>query len=311
MIASKANRIVNAARGAPVIEFGLRRAQGEDAALLGARASYIAGFSGTSNVKAGIEFDIPLSGTHAHSFVMSFKDELSAFRAYAKTFPNNPTLLIDTYDVEQGARNAAIVAHELQEKGFKLKAVRIDSDPLAENSDLVRKILDEENLQYVGIFATNDLNEYKINSLQGHHVSGYGVGTENITCKPVSAISGVYKLVEDEDGAKIKLSKCKKTYPGKKQVYRIFDADGLFDHDILALESETIEGAPLLEKVVENGIRVSPRRSVHEIRDYALHQVSLLPEEKRSIDSQSKYETIPSAGLVALTESLSKQFGGQ
>ena len=194
MVASKANRIVNAARGAPVVEFGLRRAQGEDAAMLGARASYIAGFSGTSNVKAGIEYNIPIAGTHAHSFVMSFKDELEAFRAYAKTFPLNSTLLIDTYDVEKGARNAAIVGKELEEKGFRLKSVRIDSDPLAEKSDLVRKILDEQGLSYVGIFATNDLNEYKIEALQGHSVSGYGVGTENITGKPVAAISGVYKL---------------------------------------------------------------------------------------------------------------------
>src|SRR3989338_6955691 len=165
MVATKANRVVNAADGAKVVDFGLRRAQEEDAAMTGARAAYIAGAVATSNVKAGKKYGIPISGTHAHSFVMSFEDEIDAFRAYVKTFPENATLLIDTYDTEQGARNAAIVAKELEAKGKRLGAVRLDSGDLTDLSIKARMILDESGLDYVRIVASNDLNEYKIEDM--------------------------------------------------------------------------------------------------------------------------------------------------
>lgn len=311
MIATKANRIVNAAKEAKIADYGLRRAQEEDAAMKGARAAYIGGAIGTSNVKAGKELGIKILGTQAHSFVMSFPTELEAFRAYVKTFPNKATLLIDTYDTLQGARNAAIVAKELEKQGDRLSAVRLDSGDLCDLSKKVRDILDKEGLHYVNIVASNDLNEYKIEELRknGAKITGFGVGTEMITAKPVAAVPGVYKLVEDNDGAKIKLSHEKKTYPGKKQVYRITGADGKFSHDVLGLDFEPIDGTPLLEKVVKQGKRVTARRSLEEIRQYALDNVSRLPEHLKGVKVKQQYEMRISDGLSRLIDDLTDKYG--
>ncbi|MDO8741028.1 MAG: nicotinate phosphoribosyltransferase [Candidatus Woesearchaeota archaeon] len=311
MIAAKTNRVVNAANGAGVVDFGLRRAQEEDAAIKGARAAYIAGAIATSNVKAGKEYGIPINGTQAHSFVMGFPTELESFRAYAKTFPNNPTLLIDTYDTLQGARNAAVVAKELEQQGRKLGAVRLDSGDLADLSKKVRAILDEQGLNYARIVASNDLNEYKIDDLvkAGAPINGYGVGTEMITAKPVAAIPGVYKLVEDDDGAKIKLSNEKRTLPGKKQVYRI-ENKGKYEKDIIALETEQIEGKPLLEKAVLNGQRVRERRELKETRQYCLEEVAKLPDELKQLRVDQQYTIELAPALNNLVEQLTKQYGG-
>ncbi len=313
MVASKASRVVNAAKGGSVVDFGLRRAQGEDAAMKGARAAYIGGAVATSNVKAGKEYGIPVSGTHAHSFVMSFPTELEAFRAYVRTFPENATLLIDTYDTVQGARNAAIVAKELEQQGKKLGAVRLDSGDLADLSQKVREILDEEGLDYVRIIASNDLNEYKIEDMlaKGAKTTAYGVGTELITAKPVAAIAGVYKLVEDNDGAKIKLSEGKKTYPGKKQVYRVNDENGRFLHDLLALEGEEAKGTPLLELVVRNGERVTEKKPLAETRQYALDCIARLPEQLRRVKVKEPYCVEISTGLSNLVEELTGRYAEQ
>lgn len=307
MIASKANRVVNAAQGKRIIDFGLRRAQGEDAAMKGARAAYIAGAAGTSNVKAGKEYGIPISGTQAHAFVMSFKEELEAFRAYAKTFPDKATLLIDTYNTVQGAKNAAIVAKELEKNGHKLNGVRIDSGDLIDLSKKVREILDGQGLHYVKIIASNDLNEFKIDELLRNEapIDAFGVGTEMITAKPVAAIPGVYKLVEDGDGPKIKLSEDKKSYPGRKQIYRV-GQDGKFHHDVLALEGEKVEGTPLLELVVKDGKRVAPRRTLEETRTYCLEQVAMLPDEYKQIRAE-QYSADVSPGLQELVNDLTEQ----
>ncbi|MFT4304418.1 MAG: nicotinate phosphoribosyltransferase [Candidatus Woesearchaeota archaeon] len=313
MIATKANRVVNAAKrgnnDAVVVDFGLRRAQEEDAAMKGSRAAYIGGAIATSNVKAGKEYRIPISGTHAHSFVMSFPTELEAFRAYAKTFPNKPTLLIDTYDTEQGARNAAKVGKELEQRGKQLGAVRLDSGDLAELSKKVRVILDEQGLNYVKIAASNDLNEYKIDNMNddGTKTTLYGVGTEMITAKPVAAISGVYKLVEDGDGAKIKLAPGKRTYPGKKQIYRQ-EFDGKYVKDILALDGEEIDGTPLLEQVVKDGIRVREKATLEQTRQYCLEEVSKLPEEIRLTKAKGFYNVQTSIGLNNLVNQLTQDF---
>ncbi len=305
LIATKANRVVNEAAPAKVIDFGLRRAQEKDAAMKGARACYIAGVVGTSNVMAGKEYGIPINGTHAHSFVMSFPTELEAFRAYVKTFPDNPTLLIDTYDTIEGARNAAIVGKELEQKGKKLGAVRLDSGDLAYLSKMVRSTLDNKGLDYVKIIATNDLNEYKIAELKEREavIDGFGVGTEMITAKPVAAIPGVYKLVEDDQGGRIKLSEGKKSFPGKKQIYRI-EENGKYRHDVLALEDELVEGIPLLEKVVENGERIVGRRELEEIRKYCLEEVAKMPEEIRIVNVENPYKVQISAGLNTMAENL-------
>lgn len=312
MIASKASRIVNTASPSKVVDFGLRRAQGEDAALKGARACYIAGCAATSNVLAGQLYKIPISGTMAHSFVMSFPTELEAFQSYTKTFPNNATLLIDTYNTIEGAKNAVIAAKELEKQNKKLVAVRIDSGNLAESTKAVRNILDQNNLQYVKIFVSNDLNEYKIQALKQANapIDGYGVGTEMITAKPIAAISGVYKLVEDNAGPKIKLSNAKRTYPGAKQVYRISDENGNYYHDVLALESEVLEGKPLLEKVIEHGKRISEAQSLGQIRKYSLEEIAKLPAHAKQLIA-NPLELRTSEALDTLVENLSEKYGNK
>jgi nicotinate phosphoribosyltransferase len=310
MIATKANRIVNAAGPAVIVEYGLRRAQEADAAMTGARATFVGGAVATSNVMAGMEYGIPIRGTQAHSFVMGFPTELEAFRAYVRTFPNNATLLIDTYDTEQGARNAAIVAKELERNGTRLGGVRLDSGNLADLAKKVRTILDERDLGYVKIFASNDLNEYKIAELRRLKapIDAYGVGTEMITAKPTAAIAGVYKLVEDAEGPKIKLAADKITFPGAKQVYRQTDKQGNYLHDVLALANERKRGIPLLEKVVENGKRITMKRTLVETRKYALGCVARLPETARELYAKP-YELRGSEKLWGLVNELKNKYG--
>ncbi len=309
MIASKTSRVVNAAEGAAVVEFGLRRAQEEDAAVKGARATYIGGAVATSNVKAGMEYGIPISGTQAHSYIMSYEDEIDAFRAYAKTFPDDCVLLIDTYNTLEGARKAAIVAREMEEQGHRLKAVRLDSGDLAYLSERVRAILNSEDLEYVDVFVSSDLNEYKIADFvdAGCPMDGYGVGTEMITAKPVSAISGVYKLVEDEQGPKMKLSPGKVTLPGKKQVYRFYQDDHMHK-DVIALEDEFVEGESLLELMVEGGERVVQKRDLNEIRNYALDSVCMLPSELKQLQVTKKYDIDHSFGLDEIKTELFEKY---
>ncbi|HVY01738.1 MAG TPA: nicotinate phosphoribosyltransferase [Candidatus Nanoarchaeia archaeon] len=312
MIATKANRIVRAAGDSGVIDMGLRRAQGKDAAMRGARAAYIAGAIGTSNVMAGKEFEIPIFGTQAHSFVMTYPTELEAFRAYVRTFPNKPTLLVDTYDTIQGINNAIIVGKEMESRGEKLGGIRLDSGDIARDSIIAREKLNSANLDYVRVVASNDLNEYKISGMinSGARVDGYGVGTEMITSKPVAAIPGVYKLVEDGTGAKIKLAPGKQTHPGVKQVYRCYNGAGTISHDVLALEEEQVIGTPLLEKVVENGSRIIPRRTLHAIREYCHDEVLSMPEQTKRLSAE-QYEVKVSGGLANLESELRQRYGGR
>lgn len=306
LVASKASRIVNAAVGAKVADFGLRRAQGEDAGMEGARASYIGGFFATSNVKAGKEYRIPITGTHAHSFVTSFSTELEAFRAYCKTFPNSPTLLIDTYDIEEGVKNAVVIGKELEDCGHRLGAVRIDSGDLSEGSKIVRRILDDEGLKYVKIVGSNDLDEYRITRLlaDGASFNAFGVGTRNITGYPEAALPGVYKLVEDGDGPKMKLSSGKQTLPGIKQVFRQSDRGGCYLYDRLGLASENLNGIKLLKKIIRGGKRVMPRRGLEEIKDYSLRCVSNLPNNVRELEVDQPYQLVISRALNKLTNEM-------
>jgi len=306
LIASKASRVVTAAGDSKVVDFGLRRAQEEDAGMKGARAAYIAGAVATSNVKAGQEYGIPITGTMAHALIMSYQTEVDAFRAYVNTFPQNGTLLIDTYNTIEGAKNAGIVAKELEVKGGKLGGVRLDSGDLMDLSKKVRQILDAQGLGYVKILASNDLNEYSIKELidGGAPINGFGVGTEMITAKPVAAIPGVYKLVEDSDGAKIKLSPGKKTLPGKKQIYRQFAEDGKFTHDIIALEGEEVTGLPLLELAVKDGVRARAKPALAETRAYALSQIAKIPDKYRTVAAPNGFAVQISGALDKLVSQL-------
>ena len=251
LIATKAARICMAAEGRPVSEFGLRRAQGPDGALSSSRAAFVGGCSSVANVLAGKKYGIPVSGTHAHSWVMAFPDELTAFRAYAQTMPDNCVLLVDTYDVIQGVRNAIVVGKELRERGHKLNSIRIDSGDLAWLSRKARGMLDEAGLADVGIILSNDLDEYTITSLneQGACYTGLGVGTHLSTAFGQPALGGVYKLSAMREGAdgpwqpRLKLSEqiYKRTIPGVLDTRRYVRADGMFDGDLIF---DTCDGAP-------------------------------------------------------------------
>ena len=310
LIASKASRVVNAAGKAKVIDFGLRRAQGFDAGVKGARAEYIGGVEATSNVEAAREYDIPPSGTMAHSFVMGFPDEVDAFRAYAHTFPKSAVFLIDTYDTLAGARKAAMVAKEMELKGNRLSAVRIDSGNMEGLSRQIRGLLDDEDLIYVKIGVSSDLNEYKIDGYtrDGAPIDFYGVGTEMITAKPVSALPGVYKLVEDNFGPRIKLSDSKRTHPGRKQLCRITGEDGKYLYDVLQLEEEQSVGMPLLEPAVDCGRRIRRIRALRDIREYSMCCVAMLPDECKRIVAAKPYELKISDKLQSLTEELTRQY---
>lgn len=311
MIATKAARVVNAAKGKTVIEFGLRREHGIDAGTKVARSSYIGGCKGTSNVLAGFRYGIPVFGTMAHSFIMSYEKEINAFRAFAKTFPNNSTLLIDTYDDLSGAEKAAVVAKEIEKKGYKLSGVRLDSGDLDEISKKVRKLLNEKELNYVKIFASGDLDEFKIELLlrKGAEIDAFGVGTKMGTSEDKPYVDVIYKLCEimDENGdfsPMMKLSEKKVTLPGRKQVYRFKDEKGIFEKDVIALETEKAEGEPLLAKVVEKGEIAYDFPSLKEIRATAAKSLALLPEKYKKVTSAFEYPVEISPELEKLIAKL-------
>jgi nicotinate phosphoribosyltransferase len=309
MIATKASRVVNAAMDKSVIEFGLRREQGIDAGMKVARSSYIAGCQGTSNVLAGMVWGIPVFGTMAHSFIMSYPKEIDAFRAFAKTFPNKSTLLIDTYDDIGGAEKAAIVAKELETKGFRLGGVRLDSGDLAETSKKVRKILDDHALGYVRIFASGDLDEFKITQLlkDGAQINAFGVGTKMGTSADRPYLDVIYKLCETQiaDGSFspiMKLSKDKITLPGRKQVYRFKNDDGTFKSDTIALDYEKFYGEPLLVRVMENGKLVYNLPTLEEIRAKATETLHKLPLRYQALTDAPAYPVELSKRLQDLIE---------
>ena len=275
LVATKTARVVRAAEGRPVSDFGLRRAQGPDGGLAVARASYIAGASSTSNVLAGKIYGIPVFGTHAHAWVMAFPSELEAFRAFAASSPKNCVLLLDTYDVHQGIANAITVAKEMEAAGERLSAVRLDSGDLARLAKEARAAFDEAGLPYVKISVSNDLDEHTIQSLlaQGAPIDSFGVGTKLATCDPQPSLGGVYKLSATRPGPDaawtpvIKLSEqaYKRTVPGVQHVLRHYDASGRPVADMIVVDA-----------VAEPG----PTREMVDILDpYVTHRLSGTPEE--------------------------------
>ena len=313
-IATKASRVVHAAKGKATIEFGLRREHGIDAGMKVARCSYIAGCQGTSNVLAGLSYSIPVFGTMAHSFVMSYEKEIDAFRAFAKTFLADSTLLIDTYDDLAGAEKAARVAKELEKKGCRLGGVRLDSGNLAEISKKVRQLLDEKGLRYVRIFASGDLDEFRIAELlkNGAKIDAFGVGTKMGTSADKPYVDVIYKLCEtlSEKGVFspiMKLSVGKVTLPGRKQVYRFKDANGNFSGDIIALADEKVKGEPLLVKVMEKGEIIYDLPSLDEIRAAAAENLSKLPAKYKELTGAPAYPVKLSQDLEKLIKNLEQK----
>jgi nicotinate phosphoribosyltransferase len=308
MIASKAARVSLACGDKKFVDFSLRRDHGADAGLKGSRASFIGGASGTSNVLAGMTYGIPVSGTMAHSYIMAFESETEAFRAYARQFPERAVLLIDTFDSEEGARRAAQVAKELSAEGIQVSGVRLDSGDLGRLARSVRKILDESGLGEMQIFLSGDLDEYRIKSLleEGAPVDAFGVGTQMGTSADSPALGGVYKLVEDGRGPKIKLSTGKATLPGRKQVFR-FQSE-TFDYDVIGLEDEDVPGSrPLLEKVMEGGRRLAEPEPLEALQERCRSSLGLLPPPLKDLDpARRPYQVQRSTRLDELVREMSQ-----
>lgn len=308
LVASKAARIVLAAPNKLLVDFGLRRAHEADAGFMAARAAYVAGFAGTSTVLAAPVHDIPIFGTMAHSFIQAHEDESTAFLNFARCWPENAILLIDTYDTEQGAKKAVEVAKKLAKEGIHIRAVRLDSGDLAEHARNVRTILDSEGLREVKIFSSGSLDEYRLRDLlkQGAPIDGFGVGTRLTTSNDVPYLDCAYKLQEYDGIPKRKRSEGKATWPGRKQVYRFYDR-GLFSHDVLTTANDSLDGDPLLEPVMVGGELLAPYPPLSAIRSYAESQLSHLPEHLKSIDAQGHYDVVISEALQRLTEEVDRR----
>lgn len=335
LIATKAAKIRYAAKNDLVMEFGLRRAQAPDAGIYGARAAVIGGCDSTSNVLAGKMFDIPVSGTHAHSWVMNFKDEYTAFKAYADVYPENALLLVDTYDtLKQGVPNAIKVFDELKAAGYKPKGIRLDSGDLAYLSKKARAMLDEAGYPDTVICASGDLDEYSISSLknQGATINSWGVGTRLITSADMPALGGVYKLsaIIEQDGEivpKIKVSENaeKITNPGFKNIYRVYDKKtGHAEADFIYLRNErpydeskpltlthptdrwktitfdNYELRPLQIDVVKEGNIVYERPKLSDIKKYAERELSTFWDEYKRLDKPHVYKVDLSEPLYEL-----------
>ena len=310
LVATKAARCVEAASGRAVVDFALRRTHGTDAGMKVARATFIAGFAGTSNLLAGKLYGIPPVGTMAHSFVSAFTSEIDAFRAYAASFPENAILLIDTYDTPQGARHAAQVAAEMASRGERLQGVRIDSGDLAALARAVRRILDEAGLRQVKIIGSGGLDEYELARFSADDIpfDSYGVGTKVGVSADAPWADTAYKLVEYDTRPVLKLSTGKESWPGKKQVFRSFDARGLLWQDVIAAREEQIDGAtPLLEPVLQAGKIVTRLPTLEETQSVCRQDLQRLPEIYKKIVDPARYPVRFSAGLQALRAATEKQ----
>jgi nicotinate phosphoribosyltransferase len=308
MVASKGARVKLACGDRSFLDFSLRRDHGADAGLKAARAAYIAGAAGTSNVLAGKEFGIPVSGTMAHSYVMAFDTEVEAFQAYVDDFPERAILLIDTFDVEQGARRAVQVAEGLARANIKISGVRIDSGDLESLSRAVRKILDDAGLADIKIVLSGDLDEYKIQALLDADVpvDSFGVGTQLGTSADSPYLGGVYKLVWDEEtGPKVKLSTGKVTLPGRKQVHR-FSEGGRYQRDLISLNREEVEGGLLLlQKFVMKGERIIEPESLDQKRQRCRESIDKLPDYAKTLgESERRYPVELSRDLTSLSEQM-------
>ncbi len=336
LVATKAARINHAAAGAPVIEFGLRRAQGPDGGLSCARAASVGGVLSTSNVLAGMFYGLPLRGTHAHSWVQAFPDELTAFRAYADAFPDSSILLADTYDtLKSGIPNAISVARELRARGHELRGVRLDSGDLAFLSRESRRMLDEAGFPEVKIVASNELDEFVIDSIrdEGGQVDIYGVGTKLATCAGPGggALGGVYKLVSVDGISKLKVTSdiAKATLPGKKRVLRVSGPDGRLIQDVICLEQDLLCGGntvydpcnplqhttlqvnsvmhELRQVVMQNGRRTNAPETLFSMSERSRFELAALPQGCLRFINPHRYKVSVTKQLNDLRNSLVDQ----
>ena len=307
LFASKGARCLHAAGGRPLIDFSLRRTQGQDAGMNVARSTYISGFAGTSNLLAGQRYNIPVSGTMAHSYISAFEHEIDAFRAYAAIFPDHSVFLIDTYDTIEGARQAVQVGLEMKKQGHALKGVRLDSGDMIDLSCRVRDILDKAGLYEVKIYASSGFDEFKIHELlkNGSRIDAFGVGTKVGSCADAPYLDVVYKLVKLNGRLVRKLSPGKKTLAGEKQVFRKIDTNGFYAEDIIGLRDEAIDGAtPLLSHVMHQGERVGLPPTLEDIRTGFKSNFSLLPDKYKSIHEKHPYPVALSEGLVEVQKKI-------
>jgi len=329
LIATKASRIRLTAGDKLVMEFGLRRAQGLSS-IHASRAAIIGGLDSTSNVYSAYKYDLLSSGTLAHSWIQSYGDELTAFRKFASAFPKNCVLLVDTYNtIKSGLPNAVKVAKEMEEKGERLRAIRLDSGDLAYLSKEARKILDQANLRYVKIIASNQLNEYLIKSLidQGAPIDAFGVGTNLITGHSDAALDGVYKLSVIDNKPTLKISENieKITLPGTKRLFRFYNGENKFYADGILLKDENeideichpvefnkcanvkgLKKEELLSKVYEDGKQKKKKESVYEISQYVKQRLELLPDEHKRFENPHIYKVGISKKLLNLKTELIK-----
>ena len=328
LIATKASRMRQAAGNRQLVDFGLRRAPGTGG-YAASRAAVIGGFDATSNVRSGRDYDIPISGTMAHSFVQRYDDEIDSFRDFAEIRPNDCVLLVDTYDtLKSGVPNAIKIAQEMEDRGEQLKGIRLDSGDLAWLAKESRRMLDEAGFDYVKIAASNQINEHVIKSLldQNAPIDLFGVGTSLVTGRPDSALDGVYKLSYANGEPRLKLSETvsKINLPGKKQVHRLLNKDGSFyGGEVVSLSEETsfdtmyhstdphrtrqlseFKKEPLLEKVVEDGQRTTSPRSIDEIASFSRRQLNRLPREFKRFENPHIYKIGLTQKLKELRDTL-------
>jgi len=306
LIASKAARMRLAAHGHQrLVDFGLRRAHGSEAGLFAARAAWIGGFDGTATVLAHELYGIPIFGTMAHSFIQAHDSEMRAFEDFCRSQPENTVLLIDTYDTEEGARKVVELARKLEPEGFTIRGVRIDSGDLCASAKAVRRILDESGCGDIEIMVSGGLNEDRIADLvaAGIPATGYGVGTDLDVSADAPYLDCVYKIQEYAGIPRRKKSSGKATWPGRKQVFRHYRDDGTFDHDVIGLVDEPLDGEPLLRPVMRGGNPPGGAEPLADIRERAAAQLAALPRELSLLPVAAEpYRVDISEGLRAMAE---------
>jgi nicotinate phosphoribosyltransferase len=312
LVATKASRCHYAAGERRLVDFSLRRTHGMDAGLMVARSSFIGGFIGTSNVQAGKIYGLPIYGTMAHSYVESFDREIESFRAFAKSFPDNTVLLIDTYDTLAGARKAVTVAGEMRQAGQTLRAVRLDSGDMVQLSQQVREIFDESGFPEVKIFASGGFDEFKIQKIltAGAIIDAFGVGTKMGVSADAPYLDMAYKMVMYNGRPVMKLSSGKVSLAGPKQVFRQRDEQGFFKGDLIGLlDEEVADSESLLETVMQDGKRLLPREPLPKIQERFREEFNLLPETYKDLEGNPNYPVEITPRLQALQDQVRREIG--